>query len=602
MKLLSRFFPSLAAPADQQVTLDGVRLNISYSPDESGGEWGCIDMLALPTISNALNVKTSDVSQMALYQYMRTSSGRQRVKSPLDYALSVKPNSHQTASTFWRTVAMQATLGECFVSTRGGELNILPYGYALRFTGTDGAVRYATLYTPEEAKALGLSAAQPVVKDIYEYNECWHFWTFQDECGNPVPMRTRFRHLLGLASDLYRYTSKLYNRGGAIVGYLSSDKTVNDDQKRLVTDGFRGMLSKGKWRNSQSNVGVAALDNGWKFNALNLTPQEMSLLETKKDLTRDLAQIVGVPLWKIGVIDDYSYAGGEAAQREYLLSCLNPLLNQIENEINAKSFLDFEPFYVEFSRDTFISIDAKAQAEIDDIGIKNGCMSVGEWRARRNLPLIGQDIRQLPVNVTSADYAAANEALKLESAKLDVEIKRATLAAQSTKLPTLTIAAPAPALPPGNPDPSPGAVGAQDFAASLRAIQQKWSADLSPERLRDAGQLPEIVRSVVAEVAGLHGVGGHLDAFAEKYAGSAANRLASGEVNTAYEVNRLVNAANYEALRAAHGVKVRVRWVGGENDGQTRALGEAWQGSLRHPPIRDGEHDCFLILEKSQAT
>jgi phage portal protein BeeE len=593
-RALTHLFPAITAPADHIATIDGVQFRLSYSPDESGEEWGCVDMLAIPTVSAAVTVKANDVSQIPMYQYMHTNAGRQRVKSPLDYALSTRPNPYQNAATFWRTVAMQATVGECFVSTRGGELNILPFGCAVRFTGDDGAARYATIYSPEEAKAIGLATDKPVVKDIYAYGEVWHFWTFQDENGCPVPMRCRFRHVIGLASDLYRYTSKLYNRGGAIVGYLSTDLIVKDDQKKLVADGFRGMLSKGRWRNSRSNVGIAALDNGWKFNALNLSPQEMMLLETKKDLKKDFAQIVGVPLWKIGELEDYKYATAEAAQREYLLSCLNPLLNQIESEINAKSFLDFEPFYVEFSRDALISIDAEAMARIDDIGIKNGCMSVGEWRGRRNLPLTGQDIRQLPVNVTSADYATANEALKLEAARLEVEIKRQQLAAggKPPGLLTITPAAPAPAaLPLAAEDPP-----AIDMAASLRAIQEKHAPTL--DTLKDPEALAVTVRAVAGEVAALHGLADHLENFATRYIDAATQRIAeAADVNPAYEINRMVNAANFEAMKLARGVKVKVRWVGGTNDGQVRGLGEPWSGTLRHPPIADGEHESFLILE-----
>src|SRR5699024_8020103 len=156
---------------------------------------------------------------------------------------------------------------------------------------------------------------------------------------------------------------------------------------------------------------------------------------------------------KIGVLKDYKYATAEAAQREYLQSCLNPLLYQIEREINAKLVADFErPYlYIEFDRDALISLDAKTMAEIDDMAIKNGCMSSDEWRERRNLPHRGQDIRQLPVNVTSAVFAVENERLKLAGVQLDNAIKAAQLAAMGKAagaLPVLTVS-PAPAVPPG---------------------------------------------------------------------------------------------------------------------------------------------------------
>jgi hypothetical protein len=201
------------------------------------------------------------------------------------------------------------------------------------------------------------------------------------------------------------------------------------------------------------------------------------------------------------------------------------------------------------------------------------------------------------VAVTSADYAAANEALKLEAARLDVQLKQVQLAAAGKAPPMLTItAAPPPAALPAPADPSQD--DAQDVLASLHAIQEKYAADLTPEKLRDAEALAATVRSVTSEVAALHGLSDHLDSFAARYADAAAKRIAESEgVSLAYEVNRMVNAANFEAMKLAHGVKVKVRWSGGANDGQTRAIGEPWTGTLRHPPLTVEETNCFITLE-----
>jgi HK97 family phage portal protein len=589
--------PALTVPADQQRMINGIPVTMSYAPDGSK-PWAAVDMLSIPTISNAIEVKSNDVSQIPLYVYLRGSSGRQRVRGTLDYQLSEQPNRYQNAAVFWKTVAMQATIGECFISMRGGEFNILPFGYTVPYTTPEGEARYATVYSEPELQSLGAAAGSVIIKDTFDYREVLHLYTFQTECGQLIPMRVRFCHVLGLGSSLYQYSSNIFNRGGVIAGYLSTDQQVHIDKKKEAASQFKETMtaqSTGRGNKSQ----IAVLDGHWKFTALNFTPQELMLLETKKDLQRDFAQIVNVPPWKVGMLEDYKYATAEAAQREYLQSSLNPLLNLIERELNSKAISDFErPYlYIEFNREALITIDAKTMAEVDHIAIQDGTMTRDEWRARRNLPQGGQGIALMPVNATSTEYAVQSEALKLESLRLDVEIKRAALAGQSTK-PTLTIAAAPPAAPSPGPNPLADASNAPDFTASLRDIQRRWSDGLTPERLQDAGQLPEMVRSVVGEVAELHGVGGHLEQFAEKYSSAAMNRFASGEINPAYEINRLVNAANYEALRLAHGVKVRVRWVGGENDGQTRTLGEPWQGTLRHPPIKDGEHDSFLVLEK----
>ena len=663
-------------PSERQAVINGIRFSIGYSQEDAQTRYR-VDLLSIPAISQAIELKSNDVGQIPMGLYLRTSAGRVRQRGRLDSLLSERPNRFTNAYTFWKTVAMQATMGECFVSTRGGELNVLPYGSCIRYVTSAGEVRYASTYTKTELQQLGYSnPASVVIKDDYTFNEVLHFWTFQDEYGIPIPMRTRFRHVLGLGSDIYAYTCNVYNRGGVITGYLSTDKQIDDAKKVSIIQGFKALFFRSRTKETGNDNLMAALDNGWKFNRLDLTPQEMQLLATKEDLQRDFSQIVGVPLWKLGVTKDVHYATAEAAQREYLQSSLNPLLVQIEREVNTKLIAPYESeyLYAEFTRDALIAIDAKTQAEIDDIDIKNGSLSADERRERRNLPHNGNDVKQVPVNVTSSDYLVANEALKLESARLDIALKQAQLAAMGKPALTLT-------LPPMTPAPTPGSasidldagdgasvdltpaeaaaaqeVAAQsaiadagaggptdalgsnvnpqaaggvtiktpagcptpadgvadetanvalqtpiDYIASLKAMQAKYSEDVTPEQLRNADVVGVTVRAVCGEVAGLHGLtADHLAAFAEKYTNAANNRLAGAEpADVGYEMNRLVNAANYESLRLCHGVKTQVRWVGGAFDGQVRAITDPFQGGLRHPPVNAGEHDCYLVKHES---
>jgi phage portal protein BeeE len=795
--------PSLAP--DRQAVVNGIPVTISYAVSGDDPAY-VVDMLAIPVLANGIEVKSNDVAQIPLRLYFKTANnGRQRVNNKLAHRLTIEPNGYQSAAKFWKTVAMQATVGECFISTRGGELNILPYGRVVPTLTPDGLVYVVYGGEVVDGDPFVIKPGTPHT-DVLAYNEVWHFYSSQDEYGYPLPLRSRFRRILGLGSSLYVYASNVYNRGGFMPGYLSTDQQVNEDQKARKAAGFKGAItstaatpsveiSQGGQVNSWK---IPVLDGGWKFTSLNLTPQEMMLLESKKDLQRDFCKIINVPPWKVGILEDYKYATVEAAQREYISSSLNPLLNQIESEINLKGIAEYERdfLYVEFDRDTFISLDAQTMAAIDNMGIQNGGMSRDEWRERRNLPHTGDNVYLMPVNATTTAFAIANEALKLEGLRIDNETKRAALEATGAKPTVLTVtpaetppAAAAEALPAaaslvaasdaataapaadaaeegsplhsfatthiGLPDPiahalltfaggiaaddlaadgietdphvtvlygihsddpaavvalladeppptltlgdltlfpaAPGAdhevlkadvlsddlhrlhdkmvaaleatqthptyqphatvaylkagtgekyIGkfaatgsavtarvlvfstttgtrtlipfkdvpaisdgseappaAPDFVGSLRSIQAKHLADLPASRMKNVDALSGLIRSITADVAGLHGLSDELDGFAGRYIAAAADRLASvEEPDVSYEVNRAVNAANHEALRLIHGIRANVRWVGGENDGKTQGIMTAWTGTFRHPPINGGEHDCFLML------
>ncbi|MGN6370966.1 MAG: VOC family protein [Phycisphaerae bacterium] len=125
---------------------------------------------------------------------------------------------------------------------------------------------------------------------------------------------------------------------------------------------------------------------------------------------------------------------------------------------------------------------------------------------------------------------------------------------------------------------------------TLRALR-----DIQAKHLRTAGDFGAAIRGICDEVAAVHGVQGHMDEFADKYASMAKRRIANGKSSHAYEVNRAINAANHEAMKLRYGVLLRVRWVGGANDWQARGIMETWADGVRHPPLIGGDTDSFLI-------
>jgi hypothetical protein len=146
-----------------------------------------------------------------------------------------------------------------------------------------------------------------------------------------------------------------------------------------------------------------------------------------------------LPAWKLGLTTDYHYSSAEQADREYIKQTLNPLLTQAEREINSKWFSDVErdTHYIEFNRDKLVQLDAKTQAEIEDLGIKNGTLKPNEKRAIHNQPSdVGGNGLLFPVNYQTAAYTEASEALKLEALRLDVEAKQKAL---TTPAPALTL-------------------------------------------------------------------------------------------------------------------------------------------------------------------
>lgn len=551
-------------------TIGGVRYEVVSN---SYTEKICIDLLSLPSVALGIDVKSNDVAKLPMRLYLKTNAGRERLESQFDYRLSVQPNDYTNAFQFWKQVAMQAIVGEACVLFRDNRFTLLPFGQVVKYTTPAGEVRYAELYPDDEAKAMNLPGAGPHIKADYAWREVLHFYESVDEQGRVLPLRVRFKAMLGLGSDVASYSCNLYNRGGVLAGYLSTDQKMPEPQKKDNIKWFKKLFKTpvSETDTDDSDLKITMLDGGTKFTAMNLTPQEMMVAEAKKDFTRDVAAMLHMPLWKLGILDDYKYASAEQAARDYLQQSLDPLLTQIEREINVKCIADFErPYlYAEFNREKAVTIDAKTMAEVDDMAVKTGGMSLNEWRARRNLPAVpGGDIRQVPVNVTSAAYVERAEALKIQKLELENQKLQAELSL-------------------AKPTPAPAPVAAEDLTA--------MQAELAATPIT-ADNVASIAAATAGKIAARYGLPtGALDKFATAYAEAAAKRL--GTTSNVYEANRLINAANFEAIGKARGINSQLKWVGGALAGQVRKHGEAWgDTAFKHPPLAAEQCDCFVVL------
>lgn len=598
--------------AGREYMINGMRVYVDYSNLHEDGKIR-LDLLNIPSISAGLDVISDDVSQLPLNVYMRLPSGRDRQRGSLDWRLTQQPNDYQNASEFWKTVAMQAKIAECFVhfdAINDNQFFILPFGRVQRYTLDTGEVRYAQYNTDNNGRV--------AIERDFSYRDVLHFHYPQDQRGNIIPLNVKFAAVLGLGCDIYSYQVNLYNHGGMATGLLTTDKAVGEDVKRGIVGSMKRLLTgrddKGKKvaNTTGSDIGVAALDNGWKWQALNLTPQEMMMLETKKDWLKDVASILKLPEWKMGVVENYHYSTAENAQLEYLQNSLNPLLVQIEREVQNKVFLPEErdTLYVEFNREKLFAIDSKTQAEIDDLRLKNGTISVAEARAKINLNSGPEaQARYVPANVQSADYTTKAEALKLE--KLDLEndwLELCIAAGQNPKQPTPP--APMPAK-----GPAAGADGAAESEAEAQPVGQPVaetaSVGLNAEMLKQmqADMLAEMAvggpemalasmlraqwGKMATTIANAYGL--KPEAFGplgEKYLASAAYRT---DTTPAYEANRMINAIHHYAIEKARGVNAPVKWIGGKYDGQAKPVGETWEGSIKHPPLTKDDTSSFLV-------
>lgn len=193
-----------------------------------------------------------------------------------------------------------------------------------------------------------------------------------------------------------------YANGGSTKGILTNDGGIpgygemQTDQLQVAAD----RLSEAVRRNDQ----FAALGGVWKFIPLTMTAADMQFLQSRQFSVREICRFFGVP--PSFVYDDTSnnYKSAEMANVAFLSNTLNPILRQIENELDRK--LHMKPGErIRFNRAELYATDLASRMAYIEKRIQTGTMTINEARVDTGMkPVEGGDSL-----IISANYKPINE-------------------------------------------------------------------------------------------------------------------------------------------------------------------------------------------------
>ncbi|HOX23604.1 MAG TPA: phage portal protein, partial [Elusimicrobiales bacterium] len=154
---------------------------------------------------------------------------------------------------------------------------------------------------------------------------------------------------------------------------------------------------------------VAVLEEGMKFNAVGVPPEDAQLLETRKFGVSEIARYFRMPLHKISDLDRSTNNNIEHQAIEFVTDTIRPWLVNIEQELSFKLFSG--DYFPEFLIEGLLRGDIKTRYEAYAIGRQWGWLSVDDIRARENMNKLanGQGDQYLvPLNMISADRTLTN--------------------------------------------------------------------------------------------------------------------------------------------------------------------------------------------------
>ncbi len=168
------------------------------------------------------------------------------------------------------------------------------------------------------------------------------------------------RQAFGLALATEKYGAKFFGNGARPAGILTLPNKLEDK----AIDTLRRSWAEA--HGGENQFRVAVLEQGVKYEKIAATPEEGQMLETRKYEREEICAIFGVPAHMVCAQEKGGKSNVEQSSIEFVLYCLHPWLNRIEQEFGRKLFSTMGrsagKYFVKFDTRKLMYPDAAARS------------------------------------------------------------------------------------------------------------------------------------------------------------------------------------------------------------------------------------------------
>lgn len=315
----------------------------------------------------------------------------------LTYLLQYRPNSRLSAFEFKKSIMIQILIGS-------GNAYIYPQwganGYDALILLSPGSVTYdvySNIYIVADA-----------INKIYgtfDANEIIHLKNLSLDGGyTGVSTLTYASRTLAISANADSANVESFKTRGTLSGFVSGKGstlgfgTIQDSQLQGVADNIEKQLASGKK--------IFNLPGEMSFNQISLSPADIQLLETKTFNVLDICRFFGVHPDKVFAQQTANYKASEMSQVSFLTDTLQPILTQIENELQIKLIpreLAMQ-YKIDFDIEPLLQTDLLTQADYINKTISSGVKTVNQWRKKfGQAPVEGGDKVLVSANLKALD-------------------------------------------------------------------------------------------------------------------------------------------------------------------------------------------------------
>ena len=323
-----------------------------------------------------------------LYQF-KEDGGKERVPDhPLYYLLHDAPNPEMTSFIFRETLMT----------------HLLLYGNAYAQILRDGRGRVLALY-PLLPSKMNVSRAKNGDL-IYTYRRDQEESRIKPAAGEVKLRKEDVLHIPGLGFDgligyspiamaknsvgmalaVEEYGATFFGNGANPGGVLEHPSVVKDVQR--VKDSWNSA-----YQGSANAHRVAVLEEGMKFHAIGIPPEQAQFLETRKFQLNEIARVFRVPPHMVGDLDRATFSNIEHQSLEFTKFTIGPWVTRWEQTLQQALFLPSERsrYSVKFNLDGLLRGDYQSRMRGYAVGIQNGFLSVNDVRSLENMDLLSEE-------------------------------------------------------------------------------------------------------------------------------------------------------------------------------------------------------------------
>lgn len=381
----------------------GTALSDSIGSQRSGPGRSLIDNLSPVSADTVLQISAvwaslalvaKNMATLPLFTYWNVNGNRELARgSALWELLHESPNSRMTPAEFWTALFINLLL-------RGN-------AYARLERDDDGNVYAMWPMSADQVEPRVL----PDGSMVYVYRLGSDVAILADssvlhikEMGNGTVGYSRLDYMRATANEAatsQEAANKLFLNGGKPSGVLMLDRVLNKDQRKAVQQDFAEMALGTAQR-------LHVLEAGMRYQQINLTPEDIQLLETRQFTIHEFGRWFGIPSILLNSTEGTTTLGSSSGEiiGSFYKTSLRPTLVGIEQAIRKRVMSPAQrvQFTCEYSIDALLRADLSARMPQYATGVQNGIFTRNECRQLENLPpLPGGDELTAQMNLAPLD-------------------------------------------------------------------------------------------------------------------------------------------------------------------------------------------------------